>query len=166
MLNSGNFLSYSKENGERILILFLLFILAIYEFINAGFNMFAIICISPIIIILLYSVFKWRTSGFWLLIIVNYIIPFKLIHWPIPTSLIDEGLEIVLLAVAIIDARQTPHFERALNLMLFAILIWLGLCFIEVFNDTCGLGMNVNAWFKGARIMAFQLLWCQNSRTS
>lgn len=159
MLNSGNFLSYSKENGERILILFLLFILAIYEFINAGFNMFAIICISPIIIILLYSVFKWRTSGFWLLIIVNYIIPFKLIHWPIPTSLIDEGLEIVLLAVAIIDARQTPHFERALNLMLFAILIWLGLCFIEVFNDTCGLGMNVNAWFKGARIMAFQLLW-------
>lgn len=76
-----------------------------------------------------------------------------------PASLIDEGLEIALLAIAIVDARQTPHFERVLNLMLCAILIWFGLCFIEIFNDTCGLGININAWFAGARLMALQLLW-------
>ena len=35
---------YAKENGGRVLLLFLLFLLAIFQFIHAGFNAFAIIC--------------------------------------------------------------------------------------------------------------------------
>ncbi len=76
-----------------------------------------------------------------------------------PQSLPDELLELLLIGVAIIDARTTPHFERAGNLMLLAIGIWCGFCCIEVLNDTCGLGMNINAWFTGARLMALHLLW-------
>ena len=155
----SNLLNYPKENGGRVLVLFLLFLLAIYEFIHDGYNSFVILCFVPAIILLIYSTFKWRFAGFWFLIIVNYLIPFKLINWHMPASLIDEGLEIALLAVAIIDVRQTPHFERTINVMLYAIMLWFGLCFIEIFNDTCGLGMNFNAWFAGARLMAFQLLW-------
>ena len=159
MNSTYNLLSYSKENGGRVLLLFLLFLLAIYEFINAGFNSFAIICLSPALILVVYAIFKWRHLAFLTLIIVNYLIPFKLINWHLPSSLIDEALELVLLAVAIIDTRHSPHFERAANVMFAALMIWGGLCFIEIFNNTCGLGINFNAWFSGARLMVLQLLW-------
>ena len=76
-----------------------------------------------------------------------------------PQSIPDEMLELLLIGVAIIDARTTPHFERAGNLMLLAIGIWCGFCCIEILNDTCGLGMNFNAWFTGARLMALHLVW-------
>lgn len=155
----NNFAIYSRENGGRVLLLFLLFSLAIYEFIHAGFGFFAIICLSPISVLFLYAAFKWRMSFFWLLIIANWFLQFKNIHWPIPMSLIDEILELMLIAIAIIDARYTPHFERAWNLMFIAISIWFGLCFIEIFNDTCGLGINISAWFTGARLMALHLVW-------
>ena len=155
----NNFAIYSRENGGRVLLLFLLFSLAIYEFIHAGFGFFAIICLSPISVLFLYAAFKWRMSLFWLLIIANWFVQFKNIHWPISVSLIDEILELMLIAIAIIDARYTQHFERAWNLMFIAISIWFGLCFIEIFNDTCGLGININAWFTGVRLMAIQLLW-------
>ena len=40
-----------------------------------------------------------------------------------------------------------------------AIIIWCSFCTLEVLNDTCGLGINVSAWYAGARMMAFQLLY-------
>ncbi len=151
---------YSRENGGRVLLLFLLFLLAIYEFINAGFNAFAIVCFIPLVVIGIYTVFKWRMSAFWLLIIINYIIQWHSIPAiGIPVSIPNEMIQLLLLGVAIIDARQTPHFERAGNLMLFALIIWCAFCTIELFNDTCGLGINLGAWYSGARMMAFQLLY-------
>ena len=78
---------------------------------------------------------------------------------PIPMSLPNEMLQLLLLGIAIIDTRQTPHFERTLNVMLFALIIWISFCTIEVLNDTCGIGINVGAWYTGARMMAFQLLY-------
>lgn len=156
---SNRISEYAHENGGRVLILFLLFLLAIYELINSGFSTFAIICISPVLIIVLYLLFKWRMAAFWGLIIVNYLIPFKNINIPIPVSLIDEAIEILLIAVAIIDTRGSVHFERVLNIMLLAISIWFGFCIIEVLNDTCGLGINITAWFTGIRLMALHLLW-------
>ena len=121
--------TYAHENGGRVIILFLLFILILYEFQTAGFNTFALLCFSPLLIIALYAAFKWRSLGFWFLIVVNYFIPFKNISWHLPISLIDEALELFLLAIAIIDARQTPHFGRAVNVMLLALMIWFSLCF-------------------------------------
>ena len=159
MFSSNDLRSYSQENGGRVILLFLLFLLAIYEFASAGFSNFAIVCISPVIVLFIYAIFKWRLAGFWALIVINYFISFKLINWHLPSSLIDEAIELVLIAVAVIDARQTPHFGRAINVMFAALMIWFGLCFIEIFNDTCGLGYNFNAWFSGVRLMALQLLW-------
>ena len=156
---TSNIVSYSRENGGRVFLLFLLFFLAIYELITAGLNSFAIICISPIIILILYTAFKWRYFIFWLYIIVNWFIQFKNISWHVPLSIIDESLELALIAIAIIDVRKTSHFKRVWNIMFLAIMIWCGLCFIEIFNDTCGLGININAWFTGARLMALHLVW-------
>ena len=156
---SNRLSEFTQENGGRVILLFLLFALAIYEFINAGFNAFTVICLSPIAILFIYAAFKWKMAFFWTLIVINWFIMNRNFNLPIPASLADESLEVLLIAIAIIDVRYEPHFGRAWNLMLFAIMIWFGLCVIEVFNDTCGLGMNINAWFTGFRLMALHLVW-------
>lgn len=158
-VNSNRLSEYTHENGGRVALLFLLFALAIFQFINAGFNTFAVICLSPLAILFVYAAFKWKMGVFWTLIIVNWFIMNRNFTIPFPASLADESLEVMLIAIAIIDIRNTPHFGRAWNLMFLAIMIWCGLCAIEILNDTCGLGMNVNAWFIGYRLMALHLVW-------
>lgn len=155
--------TYTQETGGRAILLFLLFGLAIYEFVNVGFSTFALICLSPLIIIAAYAAFKYRMAAFWALFFINYFVQwFSKNEWlpsGIPMSMYNEMLEILLLGIAIIDARRTPHFDRTVNLMLYAILCWCGFCTLEVLNDTCGLGINVAAWYQGARLLAFQILY-------
>jgi hypothetical protein len=161
-VNSNRAYEYAHENGGRVALLFLLFLLAIYEFLNSGFSIYAIICISPILIIAVYCVFTWRMAALWALVVINYFLQMKdsPIHYiSLPMSLWDEMLELTLIAMALIDARKDPHFERCVNLMLLAILIWCGFCTLEVLNDTCSLGINVSSWFTSARLMALQLVW-------
>ena len=83
----------------------------------------------------------------------------KDINLPVPMSLPNELIELLLLGLAIIDTRKDSHFERAGNLMLLALIIWVSFCCIEMLNDTCALGIDINSWFTGARLMAFQLIW-------
>ena len=158
-----NIATYTQETGGRAILLFLLFGLAIYQFITAGFSAYAMVCASPLIVISIYVAFKCPMAFFWILCIYNYVIfgltRNNLMISGVPISLVPEGLEILLLGVAIMDARQTPHFERTGNLMLYALLIWCGFCTLEVLNDTCGLGINVAAWYQGARQLAFQILY-------
>ena len=156
---TNHVVAYSRENGGRVILLFLLFFLAMYQLITAGFPTFAIICILPFIVLFGYLTFKFKMFAFWSLIIINYFLQFKLLNLPIPTSLPNEMLQILLLGIAIIDARQTPHFERCVNIMLFALIIWCTYCTLEVLNDTCGLGINIGAWYAGARLIAYQLIY-------
>ena len=105
---SNRLSEYTHENGGRVLLLFLLFMLAIFQFVNAGFPTFAIICISPLLVLAVYILFKWRMSAFWALIFFNYFIQMHDFPAIIPISLWNESLEIILISIAIIDARQTP----------------------------------------------------------
>ncbi|MBQ8989517.1 MAG: hypothetical protein IJ067_07485, partial [Prevotella sp.] len=77
---------------------------------------------------------------------------------PGPKSLPNEVLEILLLMVALIDIKNN-YFKRTGNLMLLALVIWGGFCTLEILNDTCGLGINPGAWYTGARLLAFQLIY-------
>ena len=156
---SNSFTEYTHENGGRVLLLFLLFLLAIYEFITAGFPAFAIVCLLPFLVLFVYAAFTWRMFTFWVLIFVNYFIQMHGMSPPGPISLYNEILQIILLAIAIIDTRQNPHFERVGNVMLLSLVVWCSFCTIEILNDTCGLGINIGAWYTGARMMAFQLLY-------
>ena len=158
---SNRISEYTHENGGRVILLFLLFSLAIYEFLHSGYSTFAVICISPILIIAVYALFRWRMAVFWTLIIVNYFLQMKESPLPrgIPMSLWDELLELLLIAIAIVDARKNPHFEKCVNLMLFSILIWCSLCFLQLFNNTCDLGIDIAAWYTSARLMAVHLIW-------
>lgn len=77
----------------------------------------------------------------------------------IPMSLWNEMFELLLIGIAIIDSQQKAHFERSLNLMLFATILWFGFCLLEVLNNTCNLGINISAWFTSARLISIQLIW-------
>lgn len=153
------FRTHTQGYGGRVIILFLLFLLAIYQFIHAGFNAFAVVCILPVFILFIFAAFRYRMFVFWLLCFVNFFIQFKSMpELPVPTSLPNEMLEISLLVLAIIDV-GSHQFERTANIMLYAILLWCGFCIVEVLNDTCNLGINIGAWYTGARLLAFQLLY-------
>ena len=158
---TNSYITYSRENGGRVLLLFLLFLLALYQLTHAGFSSFAIVCLIPLLVVAIYCAFRWKMLTFWILIFVNYFIQMKDVssRLPLPLSLPNEMLQITLLAIAIIDARVNPHFEKCVNLMLFALMIWCGFCTIEILNDTCNLGINIGNWYQGARLMAFQLLY-------
>ena len=150
----------SRNGGGRVILLFLLFLVAIYALITAGLPLFAVVCISPFLILAVYAMFSWKMSTFWLLLIVNYFIQFKnLPPLPIPTSVPNELLQILLIAIAILDIRKEPLFGRTLNLMLFSLSVWALFCFIEVLNDTCGLGINFAGWYGLTRMMCFQIIY-------
>ena len=156
-----DYITYSRKNGGRVLLLFLLFLLSIYSLINSGISGMAMYLALPISILFIYVAFSYRMFTFWLLFITNFFVMFlaKEGLWPsIPASLPNELLEIILIVIAIIDLRES-NFENLGNMMFLALLGWCALCILEVLNDTCSLGINVAAWFNGARLMAFQLLY-------
>ena len=158
---SNRISEYTHENGGRVLILFLLFLLSLYSFENSGINGMAIVLAIPLSIVFIYFAFRYRMLTFWALFFINYFIMFfakENLLPAIPVSLTNELLEIVLIAVAIIDLKDN-HFDNLANMMTLMIIGWCAFCILEVLNDTCGLGMNVTAWFTGIRLMAFQLLY-------
>ena len=148
---SNRLSEYAHENGGRVFLLFLLFCLAIYQFLTAGITTFAIICSIPIIVIIIYLTFKYRMLTFWCLIFINYFVQMKGFPIPGPKSLLNEILQLLLLGIAIIDTNYTPYFKRCLNLMLLSLTIWCIYCTLEILNDTCGLGISIGAWYQGAR---------------
>ena len=150
--------TYAKDHGGRVSLLLLLFLLAIYEFITAGFPAFAVICISPLLVLFVLASFHYRMFIFWLLISVNYFLQLKDLSLPIPMSLPNELFEILLIVLAIIDVKNS-HFERLGNMMFFALILWCGFCTLQLLNNTCGLGINVGPWYTGARMVAFQLMY-------
>lgn len=158
-MNKLTFSTYAKENGGRVSLLFLLFLLAIFEFITAGFSAFAIICCLPLIIIVVVLTFQRSMGTFWTLIIVNYLIMWhSMPSLPIPMSIPNELLQILLLVLAIINVKESK-FERCGNLMFITLIIWCGFITLEVLNDTCGIGIDVASWYTTARSIAFQLMY-------
>ncbi len=153
------FKTYARDNGGRVSLLFLLFLLALYEFITAGFPAFAVVCLIPVLVLLVLAAFHFRMFTFWTLIVINYFVQWK--NFPstgLPMSLYNEMLEIILIALAIIDVKEAK-FERLGNIMLFTLMIWCGFCTLQVLNDTCNIGLDIGAWYTGARLMAFQIMY-------
>lgn len=152
-------ITYSRENRGKILLLFLLFLLALYQFVTAGFESFTIICLLPFVVLFIYFAFKWKMFTFWTLFVTNYFLQMHDVTIPVPLSLPNELLQMTLLAIAIVDARETPNFERTANLMLLALITWCSFCTLQIMNNTCNLGIDFGGWYGGARMMAFQLLY-------
>ena len=97
------FRTYSHEHGGRVILLFLLFLLAIYNLAISGFSNFAIICSIPLILLSAYLAFKWPYIVFWSLIIINYILQFfNFNEWlpsGVPLSSYNELFEVGQIAI-------------------------------------------------------------------
>lgn len=158
MINTA-FKTYTQENGGRVLLLLLLFSLALYQLATSGITGFALICFIPALILFVYLAFKYKMFVFWILCIVNYFIFTRDLPLPsLPMSLYNEMLEIVLLAIAVIDVKDS-HFDRCANTMFIMLIIWCGFCTLEILNDTCGLGILFAEWYAGARKIGFQIMY-------
>ena len=158
-ISGAHYSSYVQEHGGRVLLLLLLFLLAIYELVSMGFGAFAVICLIPVIFLVVLVAFRHKMLSFWALIVVNFFIMWHgLPSLPIPASIPNELLEIVLLALAVIDTQNTKY-ERCGNVMFLALIIWCLFCTLEVLNDTCGIGIDVGAWYTTARSIAYQLMY-------
>ena len=145
--------------GGRVLLLFLLFALALYRFYIAGFSSFSIICMIPVLVLGVIVMFRYKMFLFWSLCAINFFVQWK--DFPstgLPMSLYNEMLEMMLLAMAIINVKDMQA-ERVYNIMFTSLLIWCAFCTLEVLNDSCSLGIQVGAWYTGARMMAFQIMY-------
>ncbi len=128
-------------------------------FATSGFPAFAIVCLSPVIVLIVAATLQYRMFIFWLLTFLNFFVQWK--NFPetgVPISLYNEGLELLLIALAIIKVEE-GRFERLFNPMFVALSVWTAFCCLEVLNDTCGLGLQFGLWYTGARLMAFQLMY-------
>lgn len=153
-------IEYFKENGGRVMILFLLFLLAIFSFHSMGIGGLAIICMLPLFPILLWVAFKSKMTMFWTLFVCNYFIMgyIKFYPLPCPVSLPCELLEIVMLMTLLLDNKDSK-FSNLGNVMLLALVFWLFFACIEMFNDSCNLGFHIIEWLTEARLLVFQLLY-------
>lgn len=158
-MNSSFRSNTNDIGGWQVGILLILFVLALYLFYSSGFSAFAAVCLLPLVVIFLTATFGNGMFLFWILCLVNYFIQWK--NFPIqgiPMSLPNEALELLLLILAVIKVKDI-HPERMLNVMLMALIIWGLFCTLEVLNNTHGMGIDIGAWYAGARMVSFQLVY-------
>lgn len=158
--NKSTFINIPENlGGGRVGLLLLLFALALYMFYIAGFPAFAVVCMTPLLILGLMITFRYRMFIFWVLMFINFFVQWK--NFPatgIPISLYNEALQLLLIALAIIKIEE-ERFRHLFNPMFVALGVWCTFCTLELLNDTCGIGMNFSLWYTGARLMAFQLMY-------
>lgn len=156
----ATFKSYAKRKEGRTIALLLLFAVALLSFVSAGITGYAAVCMLPLLVVLVLLALRFKLFLFTVLMVVNYFLMFAARSgWLfLPVSLHTEVIEIALIAVAIIDAREM-HAANIFNMMLVMVLAWVTFCVIEIFNDSCGIGIDLYAWYTGARLMAFQILY-------
>ena len=146
-MTNHDVITYSRENGGRVLVLFLLFLLALYELISTGLPAMAIVSIIPLLIAGVYFVFQYKMTVFWFLFFANYLIMGinRYFQIPVPITTLTLLPEIMLLITLVIDIRQDCNAKYA-NLMLLALMIWVLYIFIQVFNRTCMLPVSYADW--------------------
>lgn len=147
--------------GGRVIALILLFAVALYMFYSKGIAAFTIAFgIVPVMVLLIGAALKYQMLVFWVLFVFNYLVFFlnRMGYMPLPLSVPNELFEMVLIALAIIDA-GILRFEKLANNMFLALLIWLAYCLLEILNDTCEVGGDFTIWFTGARLIVFQLIY-------
>ena len=151
---------YSRGNGGRAILLFLLFSIAILNFLSSGYSAFVAVMCIPAIALVGYFLFSRKMAMFYTLFIVNTVVMFIERHFylPVPVSLINELFELMLIGMVLVDHWRF-HLSRLINVMFLCAIVWVMFCCIEIFNDQCGLGIDVYRWYTGARLMSMQILY-------
>ena len=152
----SNLTTYSRENGGRVLALFLLFLLALYEFYSMGITGMALVCTIPLLIVGVYVAFQYKMAIFWFIFAANYfimgIIRYYSVHAPITVITIIP--QILLLMVAVIDIRKNTNAKFG-NLMNYGLFLWLIYVFLQLFNESLSLPISVGDWARNFLFLGF-----------
>ena len=134
----------------------------IYYAANGNIPFAAAICAIPFCLMSVAFFIHYPTILFILLFSVNYCImgAIRYIHVPIPISvLMDMLLLFMLFVLAIGLFKRKIHFPKEVTPFIILYSIWIIFCFIELFNNTTGIGFQYAAWFREVRPMAFHALY-------
>ena len=158
-------------SGGRVTLLFLLFLLSLFEFYLMGIVGMALICVIPLIIAGIYFSFQHKMAIFWLIFIINYTIMGISRYFVIPIPLTTTTIlpQIFLLFVCLLDIR-TQNSVKFGNLMFLALTIWIAYIFLQIFNETLSLPISISAWgrnflFYGALFLFAYFIITQLIRT-
>ena len=149
MFNTVYYKLASKEKIGRIIILFFLFLLALYEFYSIGIIGYALVCIIPLLLLGLILVFRYQLTFFWIIFFINYTMMgiSRYYDMPIPITMLTLMPQLLLVIVITLDVRK-KHDIKSGNLMLLALIIWSTFMILQLGNNTCDLPISFQTWLK------------------
>ena len=150
--------SYAENHGGRVALLFLLFLLALYNFSVMGITGFALVCMIPAGLLGLALAIKYQEALFWFIFFMNYFVMglSRYGYIPVPITMVTLVPQLLLLMSFVVIPR--PKKNSMLTIMLLAIIIWTLYLAIQVFNQTCSLPVNIGAWLQNMNFYAFYFI--------
>lgn len=150
--------AYTENHGGRVLLLFLLFLLAIYNFYVMGITGFALICMIPASLLTLALAMKYQEALFWFIFTMNYFVMglSRYGYIPVPITVVMLTPQLMLLLSLIVIPREKK--SSMLTMMLLAYLIWTLYLVLQIFNDTCGLPLSIPNWLQNVNFFSFYFL--------
>lgn len=142
----------------RVIILFLLFLFALYTLTTSGMVVYTAICIIPAIVIFIFLALKHQNALFWYIFSMNYFI-MGLVRYgyiPIQVTVVTVLPQVLLILALIIHPRKGKNSLG--TPMLLAILIWTSYLIIQVFNETCGLPVSIADWLTNLNFFALYFI--------
>ena len=139
-------------------MLFLLFLVALYQFYSMGLTGFAAICVFPAIIIFVVLAIKHPNTLFWYIFSMNYFVMGlqRYEYIPVPVTAVTVLPQLLLIIAIIIIPRKKGN--TLATPMLLAILLWTFYLVIQVFNETCGLPVSIGDWLTNINFYAFYFI--------
>ena len=142
----------------RVIVLFLLFLFALYTLTTSGIVVYTAICVIPAIAIFIFLALKHQNALFWYIFSMNYFV-MGLVRYgyiPIKVTVVTVLPQVLLILALIIHPKKGKNSLG--TPMLFAILIWASYLIIQVFNETCGLPVSIGDWLTNLNFFAFYFI--------
>ncbi|SDO29079.1 O-antigen ligase like membrane protein [Prevotella communis] len=142
----------------KVIVLFLLFLLALYLFHSVGLTGFAAICVLPAIVLFVFLALKHQNSLFWYVFFMNYFVMGlqRYGYIPLQVTIVTVLPQVLLIIAFIIHPRKCKN--TLWTPMLFAILLWTTYLIIQVFNETCGLPLSIPNWLTNLNFYSFYFI--------
>lgn len=150
--------AYTENHGGRVALLFLLFLLAIYNFYVMGITGLALICMIPAALLTLALAMKHQQAVFWFIFAVNYFVMGldRYGYIKVPITVVTLGPQLMLLLSLIVVPREKK--SSLLTVQLLAYVIWTLYLVLQIFNDTCGLPLSVPNWLQNLNFFSFYFI--------
>ena len=154
----GAFTTYANNIGGRVIVLFLLFLLALYLLATSGLTAFAAVCMIPAVALFVFLALKHQNALFWYIFAINYFVMGLQRYGYIPVQVTIVTVLPQLLLIMAITILPKVSKNTLGSPMLLAILLWTFYLVTQVFNETCGLPVSIGDWLTNLNFYAFYFI--------